>query len=504
MRVAIFCNDFWPTIGGVQTAVRGLAGALARRGHAPMVLTRQPGGAVPAETVDGIPVRRFEWTLRPRLTFPLRAWRAARAVRRAVLGAGVDAVYVHFVSAHALYAWDCARRAGVPLIVSFRGNDALRIAPRSPASRAVYARLTAAAEATLFCSEWLRGATEGAPWLRTPRERTGVLADAVAIAPRTPGPAPAGAYVLAWGRLVRKKGFDLLLRAWAAVGDRVPVPLWLAGDGEERGALERLARDLGLGGRVRFLGAVPHPELLGLVECAALCVVPSREEPYGIAVLEAQALRICCLRVGQAATMSAADILPIAAPIGRARARMDSVRHSEIFYLSGDAFGLLSVSLARPRRRWDNRFRRHGGRVGGDGAIHSRDHRGRLGDRCRARIPAALPLHRRDPDHRRDGVAPIAPRGAGGARRSAGPFCGPPGWRAAVGLHAQLLEARQIREELLRTPFRSTSIPHAGCPCPIDCASPAACRRAASTKACGTCRSAPAARWRRSASSRRP
>jgi glycogen(starch) synthase len=293
VRLALFCNDYWPTIGGVQTAVRGLAQALRRRGHEPLILTCQPGNCPAAEQVDGIPVRRFKWSLRPRSTFPVRAWLVRRQVRQAVLDWKADALYVHFVTVSALYAWDCARIAAVPLLLSFRGNDAIGIASRSLATRRVYAALTGAADANLFCSRWLEGVARAAPWFRGRPTRIGVLADAVVVDPRTAPDIPeAASYVFAAGRMVRKKGFDLLLRAWVALGSRVEVPLWLAGDGPERAGLERLAGELRLGSRLRFLGPISHPDLLGLLERAALCVVPSREEPYGIVVVEAQALGV--------------------------------------------------------------------------------------------------------------------------------------------------------------------------------------------------------------------
>jgi glycosyltransferase involved in cell wall biosynthesis len=293
VRIALFCNDYWPTIGGVQTAVRGLAAGLVRRGHSPLILTRQPGGAPAADVVDGVAVRRFEWNLRPRATFLPRAWRAGRQVRETVLGWGAEAAYVHFVSAHALYARNCARVGGLPLLLSFRGNDVMRIGPRSPVTRRIYALLTREAQANLFCSPWLRAEAERAPWFRGAADRTGVLADAVSVERRVAPPVePPRPFVLAAGRMVHKKGFDLLLCAWAELGDRIAVPLWLVGDGEERPALERLAGDLGLGDRVVFSGPMPHPEVLGLLERAALCVVPSREEPYGIFVVEAQALGV--------------------------------------------------------------------------------------------------------------------------------------------------------------------------------------------------------------------
>src|ERR1041385_4872319 len=122
MRVAIFCNDYWPTIGGVQTAVRGLSAGLRSRANDVLVLTRQPGGTPPEELVDGVPVQRFELNLAPVLSFAWRAHRARAAVRRALLAWQPDAVYVHFVSVHALYAWDCARAARGPFVLSFRGH----------------------------------------------------------------------------------------------------------------------------------------------------------------------------------------------------------------------------------------------------------------------------------------------------------------------------------------------------------------------------------------------
>lgn len=292
MRIVIFCNDYWPTVGGVQTAVRGLARALRRRGHAVLILTRQPGGSPPSGVLDGITIQRFEWNLRPRLTFPVRALRTLKHVRRAVREWSPEIVYVHFVTAHALYACDCARSSNAPLILSFRGNDALRIAPRSLATRRAYALLTRAARVNLFCSDWLRREIAGAPWFRGVPERTGLLRDAVDVLDREAPSETPSAFALAAGRLVAKKGFDLLLRAWAQMDSRVPLPLWIAGDGPELGALLQLAVELGIASRVRFLGPIPHPQLLGLLERAAICIVPSREEPYGIIVLEAQALGV--------------------------------------------------------------------------------------------------------------------------------------------------------------------------------------------------------------------
>ncbi|MDO9708202.1 glycosyltransferase [Paracraurococcus lichenis] len=96
-------------------------------------------------------------------------------------------------------------------------------------------------------------------------------------------PAPPGApRLLALGRLHVNKGFDLLLRALA----RLPgAHLSLAGEGPERGALERLARALGVADRVAFLGW--RQDAGALLGGCDVFVCPSRHEPLGNVVLEA-------------------------------------------------------------------------------------------------------------------------------------------------------------------------------------------------------------------------
>ncbi|MFN6954340.1 MAG: glycosyltransferase [Acetobacteraceae bacterium] len=87
--------------------------------------------------------------------------------------------------------------------------------------------------------------------------------------------------VLCLARLHPKKGLDTLLDALAAVPGAV---LWLAGEGELRGALEAEARRLGIADRVRFLGW--REDKGALLRAADVLVVPSRYEPFGTVVIE--------------------------------------------------------------------------------------------------------------------------------------------------------------------------------------------------------------------------
>ncbi|OAF05590.1 glycosyl transferase [Bradyrhizobium centrolobii] len=96
-----------------------------------------------------------------------------------------------------------------------------------------------------------------------------------------------GRLVLACGRLVPYKGFDVLIRAAAAHNFEV----WIIGEGVERPRLEQLIRELGLRNRVRLLGSVNDCERIKLMCIADVFVMPSltNAETFGLAQLEAMA-----------------------------------------------------------------------------------------------------------------------------------------------------------------------------------------------------------------------
>ncbi len=94
--------------------------------------------------------------------------------------------------------------------------------------------------------------------------------------------------LLSYGRLVEKKGFDVLLRAVAKVrASGLPVELRIGGEGTCRAALEALRKELALGEGVEvgaWIDDVPKA-----LDAADLFVLPSLDEPFGIVILEAMA-----------------------------------------------------------------------------------------------------------------------------------------------------------------------------------------------------------------------
>jgi glycosyltransferase involved in cell wall biosynthesis len=103
--------------------------------------------------------------------------------------------------------------------------------------------------------------------------------------PRAALELPRDAFVVAIvGRLTEVKDHEFFLRAFAAWGDERAMAI-IVGDGHLRGALERLARDLGIEHRVRFLGTRHDPEVF--YRAADLVVLTSRNEGTPLTILEA-------------------------------------------------------------------------------------------------------------------------------------------------------------------------------------------------------------------------
>jgi len=110
--------------------------------------------------------------------------------------------------------------------------------------------------------------------------------------PAAPPPGlPAGPYALCLATLEPKKGVDILLAAWPSVAAAVPeAHLVIAGQAGWRCApILRTLRALAATGRVTWLGYVPRRAVPGLYDGAATGVVPSRQEGFGLPVLEAMA-----------------------------------------------------------------------------------------------------------------------------------------------------------------------------------------------------------------------
>ncbi|MGO8871941.1 MAG: glycosyltransferase family 4 protein [Acidimicrobiales bacterium] len=305
-RIALIPSSYPPSLGGVEELTRHLALSLCAAGDQVEVWTGQPDDATP-ETVefrDGLVVRRLPMPL------PATNWSAIRrtattgvrslfSLRSAVSAFRPDVLHVQCFGPNGAYAEPLSRMTGLPLVISLQGETLMDDADIFDTSRVLRRSLRTAlrrAAAVTACSAFTLADAESRfglePGLGTVIPNGVELADV----PGTTGPAgeprwsgaPDRPYVFAVGRVVEKKGFDLLLAAFAAMapGERA-VDLVIAGTGTALDSLRRDAEALGLGDRVHFVGKLTRQDVSVAMAGADLFVMPSRLEPFGIVVLEA-------------------------------------------------------------------------------------------------------------------------------------------------------------------------------------------------------------------------
>jgi glycosyltransferase involved in cell wall biosynthesis len=95
--------------------------------------------------------------------------------------------------------------------------------------------------------------------------------------------------IISYGRFVKKKGFDVLMRATKRlIESGRNIQIYIGGDGPELGKLLRLCAQLELGDRITFTGWIDN--VRAFADMGNIFVLPSLDEPFGIAVLEMMAL----------------------------------------------------------------------------------------------------------------------------------------------------------------------------------------------------------------------
>ena len=266
-------------VSGGEVQVFLLLEGLRKRGHR-ILLISPPGSRSQAEARE----RNIDHR-----SVPMHHYLDAAAflrLRGAFRDAGGDLVHLHTGRATWLGGL-AARWTGVSAVTTRRMD---RVVRRGWRTRLIYESLVVRAVA-ISPSVANRLAEGGVPASRLRTIPSAV--DPAALVPRVgrertrtaEGLAPDALLLLSLANLFERKGLDVLLRALARLPER--PWLWIAGDGPERGALERLAGDLGVSPHVRFLGA--RNDAADLLAACDVFVLPSRLEGLGVAALEAMA-----------------------------------------------------------------------------------------------------------------------------------------------------------------------------------------------------------------------
>lgn len=294
MKICLYTNTALPIVGGHEMVVDALARQFQALGHHVVVLAPRPA------EFWRVRDRRFPYPIvrHPRFisTKHLVDWHR-RALLRLHRRHRFDIVHTQGVYPVGYVAALCKERMRTPLVMTSQGSDANPQNHRfhNPMLRGRHVAALRAADALTAISDFIRG---GYLFLDpTVEEKIAAMPNGVDVELlAAPVARPAaidrdiepGQYALFIGRLHPRKGVDVLLRAMALVPETERPRLLIAGDGGERAALRRLAGELRLEDRVRFLGVKLGAEKLWLLQNARFNVAPTRGwEGFGIVATEA-------------------------------------------------------------------------------------------------------------------------------------------------------------------------------------------------------------------------
>jgi teichuronic acid biosynthesis glycosyltransferase TuaC len=215
-----------------------------------------------------------------------------RALDRLYADWGCDVIHAHCLApaGHAAARW-VARRppADRPaFVVSAHGPDMIHVASESAVGRRACRAALGAADLVMANSRWAGHRCEEIAGRSLPMEVVHLGADVPVGG--APDPAANGRVrIVTVAHLVARKRHDVVLRAMAMIDPAGRPEYLVIGDGPRREPLEKLAGELGLGDRVRFIGQLANPDAVARAAACDLFVMPGVEEPFGVAFVEAMA-----------------------------------------------------------------------------------------------------------------------------------------------------------------------------------------------------------------------
>ncbi len=297
MRLLFWTALYWPYIGGVEVFSSKLLAALRGRGHKVAVVTSHGNLDLPDEdTHEGVPIHRIPF----QSALMDRDPEAFMAARRRVAGVkesfAPEVVHIHFSDPGVLFHLETAAAHPAPFLVTIQA-----LPKHAVWLDTLLGRMLREADWVVAVSEAIMADLSTlAPEIAG---RSSVIYNGIETPALAPAPRPLDApRLVCLGRIVRDKGFDVALAAFAELAPRFPkARLVVAGDGPARPELEAQAQALGVADAVEFPGWVAPARVSELMNSATLVVMPSRwDEPFGLVAGEAalMARPVVASRVG--------------------------------------------------------------------------------------------------------------------------------------------------------------------------------------------------------------
>ncbi|MBN1975525.1 MAG: glycosyltransferase family 4 protein [Sedimentisphaerales bacterium] len=306
MRIAILTWESLHStaVGGVAVHASELSAALAEKGHEVHLFTRRMPNQRSHDLIDGVHYHRCTYFSHPDFVEDVNNMCRAMVDHFFL----VEDLVGHFDIVHA-HDWLCAnamiwikKGRGHKCVFTIHSTEYGRCGNAFFNGRSVRVREQERA-GTYWADKIIavsQATKEEIMWMyEVPEWKTNVINNGVNwkrfdinINPgdekRRYNIAPLDPTVLFCGRLTWQKGADILVEAIGNIIRKYPAAKFIfAGDGDQRGSLEARARHLNIAHATRFVGYKMGDELTKLFKLCDVVCVPSRNEPFGIVVLEA-------------------------------------------------------------------------------------------------------------------------------------------------------------------------------------------------------------------------
>ena len=301
MRIMVVTDQYAPMVGGVPTVTRTLALGLAERGHTVALLAPSPGwrGRLGADEQVSVTYQgSVPWPWYDAMRLARVSSRAARAL---ITAFAPDVTHIHSPVTLGVMARRGSHRLRIPVIYTNHYLPA-NVRPASKRRPRVFDALFYS-YVVGFSNRCSHVTAPTATALRLLRDQglrvpSRVISNGIDLGTYSPGPAdqrirdryglpPGRPLILSVGRLSPEKRVDVLLDAAAQLTQEAQVAI--AGTGPDETRLRARAEQLGLTGRVRFLGFVPGPDLPGLYRLADVFTIASEAELQSLVTMEAMA-----------------------------------------------------------------------------------------------------------------------------------------------------------------------------------------------------------------------
>lgn len=274
-----------PRAGGAEEHLHETFGRLADRGHDVTALVSGWPGCRPTAKLDGLEVHRAG----SRYTFSVAA---PNYYRRELVDRGFDIV-VEDLNKIPVFTPYWASAPVLLLVHHLFGGTAFQAAPAPVAATTWMLERTIPlvyrGVPTVAVSESTKADLVARGLRATDIEVVPNGVDVASYVPRG-GAKTVDPTLLFLGRLKQYKRVDLVIEGLARLAaEGIDARLRIGGDGDQRPALEALAKRLGVADRVSFLGFVPEEEKLELLQSSWIHVLTSPKEGWGITNMEAAA-----------------------------------------------------------------------------------------------------------------------------------------------------------------------------------------------------------------------